>query len=1458
MRVRPFLLIILVILLANQSYALTYTVNTFEDTQNMCMFVDDTGPNTYDVIVDPSYNNGIFSLTATTEDTYSTIKTAEYFLGRSIQLPHCGVPGTGTPIYPEDDSFDLDHLVEYLKAEDVIFFNDGANWVCIQSQDNADNWGNCNCANFETDTLPPEEPFNVRLNDEYNPDEYLVCGINPTLTATICDIQSDIQGGEFFFDLAINQIPDYWSGYWMEPGEQFQGVPNGVDFYHCSNISAPVNMENLSDGTHYIKLRGKDILENWGKISQQSAISFIKDTTAPSTDKTLSPFEGTLFDCYGYEESESDVYNKSSEGLTDGCYYVKDRTTIFLIATDPDPQGTGEFAGNVIIHYKFWWKQNPEDPWQLDHEGQSHPDESMILTLIKDSYNLIEYWSEDLCGWEEEHHFELDIVVECMFDDDCDYLDKDDYCYGDLIKHDEGKCVDYECTTDTTTVTDCNNLDNDYCYGTEIKHDDYTCNNTNCVLNETTLVKDCDNQLYCNGQETCADAACVAGTPIDCSANDITVVAECFYSPDDIDYTWDDRTSFTSVCEEEVAGYYCTIGNETITHTCDYDTCGAECDATHGCTPNSCNETYSDYCDGKKLTEYDDDKIKDSTTVVGTCLNYCESECTCTDCTPDCSAPQTNTYCVKDVCGAECDITNACADTECDGEDGCVGLDYYDYDDIVNACLGDCSCEANACTAYTIYESDMRCVEESTVTRSFSDNTPDQCSELTVSLTVDVNDVDTHYAIDEQVPSGWIISDPGTGDTSELGHIKWIILMGPVDTIYTYNITVPCYALGTYIFDGIYMFESDTEEQTILGETDVDVQPIGCQNDDDCNDLDKDYCYGDLIKHDEGRCVDYECTTETITVEDCNELDNDYCDNTLIKNDDYTCEAASCVLDSTTTVKNCYDGLWCNGLETCKEIENNAQCVNGTPVDCSQFNLSQIETCDNDPDNNPLTWDYREGFTSECAEDTKGWHCTTDVGTVTSECSVGNCGADCDSSNPCADTDCDKLDGCVGNDYYDYDDVLNDCLCDCTCTNNQCEVPIEISYNDTKCVECNASEELRACINETHAKIEYKWNYDTCGEPYNETEEDPSCNCDYTKWEYDECVSDGYLRQTRTETTEFDYCENEQYQEIEDAVCNCDYSEWTDNECIEDGFMRQTRIETSNHNYCNESLTREIQNETCDCISTEISRECVENVTALVNYSWNYPYCGPDSEYVYDESCLICIPNWICTEYSECMSDNYQYCLDVSDINNCGQCYTGDYSEFIKECNYCSIHGPRIITNDEITVYEGDLVTLSIEMTDPDEDPLTYSISSPVGNDKKWQTQKGDKGEYDILITVSDGICTTTKTVKIIVKEKSRQSLIIKRTNYKEFIKPGKTQELFVTLENTGNENFEDLKITAFIDTLGIWKKTRQFDLKKGQETTKLIEFYIPYYASKGRHYIRIVVSNDNIRRVIYRDFDVI
>ncbi|RLJ03893.1 MAG: hypothetical protein DRP18_05455, partial [Candidatus Aenigmatarchaeota archaeon] len=367
--------------------------------------MDTIGPNTHDVVVDPAYNNGHFTTNATTEDTCTVIKTAKYYIGHS-SVGSCSelmAEKSGT-IYPADDgSFNLDKLKEDL-AGVYSFYRDGMNYICIQAQDNVGNWGNCACGYFETDTIPPDCPYDIYLDDELYPDEYLICGDNQWLNATVCDQESFIQGGEYFIDAEIPPVPEPWSGFWMNPLYNF----TRGDGYHCSVIGAEVDVSELEDGTHYIKLRGKDTAENWGKIINCRGISFIKDTTPPVTNKELIPSEGKKVDCYGTEPDDANVAEKGT--LTDGCYYVKQGTQIVLTAQDPDPQGTGEYAGNVIIHWKVWYKENPNDAWVLDKEGQSEPNEPVTISLDKDSYHLIEYWSEDACGWEEEHHYELDIV----------------------------------------------------------------------------------------------------------------------------------------------------------------------------------------------------------------------------------------------------------------------------------------------------------------------------------------------------------------------------------------------------------------------------------------------------------------------------------------------------------------------------------------------------------------------------------------------------------------------------------------------------------------------------------------------------------------------------------------------------------------------------------------------------------------------------------------------------------------------------------------------------------------------------------------------------------------------------------------------------------------------------------------------------------------------------------------
>ncbi len=493
---------------------------------------------------------------------------------------------------------------------------------------------------------------------------------------------------------------------------------------------------------------------------------------------------------------------------------------------------------------------------------------------------------------------------ECTQDSDCDHLDED-FCSGDLLKQTEGVCVNYECEAETSTIENCNDYDNSECSGDNIITEDYTCLMAECTLfgSSTTY---CDDDLFCNGDETCEAAQCVDGTSVDCSANDIEGVADCDY--DSNPYTWEYREEFISECNEDLDE--CTTGDDSISSECSIFNCGADCESCGDCSDNSCEETYYDYCEQDGiLIEYDGDHILDSTVVSSTCQNSC-SDCECSDCYPDCSAPVEYEYCDIE-CGAECDFENDCEETECDYLDGCVGPDYYDYDDVFNSCdLNSCGCEQNSCSSPTIYENDPRCTQ--------------------------------------------------------------------------------------------------------------------CQTDDDCDHLDEDLCENDMVVRKDGICLDYECTTISDEVEDCNDYDNQYCSGSQLIYEDYSCMDAECKVTGAGGF-DCNDEFYCNGEETCE----NAQCISGPEIECSSNNKEGIATCDNDPDNNPYTWDYREEFISECDE-------LTDSCTSSSSCEISHtcdsdlCDAECET-----DSDCGLQGSCNGCEC-EYDYYCGDGL---VISPEQCEYP---------------------------------------------------------------------------------------------------------------------------------------------------------------------------------------------------------------------------------------------------------------------------------------------------------------------------------------------------------------------------------------------------------------------------------
>jgi uncharacterized protein YegL len=153
-----------------------------------------------------------------------------------------------------------------------------------------------------------------------------------------------------------------------------------------------------------------------------------------------------------------------------------------------------------------------------------------------------------------------------------------------------------------------------------------------------------------------------------------------------LDY-WCDLTT----CNETNPDEGCSYGKTLYNTGCELD-CGAECEIDADCTDAECNVTYNDSCSGHKLTEYDSDKLLDSTTVYNFTENTCLGSCLCETNTVTCDPPETSSYCVEGVCGAQCDessdfvVDGLTCYYSCDPTDTCS---YQSSANMENYCSGD-------------------------------------------------------------------------------------------------------------------------------------------------------------------------------------------------------------------------------------------------------------------------------------------------------------------------------------------------------------------------------------------------------------------------------------------------------------------------------------------------------------------------------------------------------------------------------------------------------------------------------------------------------------------------------------------------------------------------------------------------------------------------------------------------
>lgn len=92
---------------------------------------------------------------------------------------------------------------------------------------------------------------------------------------------------------------------------------------------------------------------------------------------------------------------------------------------------------------------------------------------------------------------------------------------------------------------------------------------------------------------------------------------------------------------------------------------------------------------------------------------------------------------------------------------------------------------------------------------------------------------------------------------------------------------------------------------------------------------------------------------------------------------------------------------------------------------------------------------------------------------------------------------------------------------------------------------CAQTETARNCFTSNQAHVDYSLSGQSyCTGGFTTTVNDPSCACQYSGWTNSGCASDGKMGQSRTQTTNFNYC-TDLSQQIDDATC-AQCTAWSD------------------------------------------------------------------------------------------------------------------------------------------------------------------------------------------------------------------------------------------------------------------------------------------------------------------------
>jgi uncharacterized protein YbcI len=85
---------------------------------------------------------------------------------------------------------------------------------------------------------------------------------------------------------------------------------------------------------------------------------------------------------------------------------------------------------------------------------------------------------------------------------------------------------------------------------------------------------------------------------------------------------------------------------------------------------------------------------------------------------------------------------------------------------------------------------------------------------------------------------------------------------------------------------------------------------------------------------------------------------------------------------------------------------------------------------------------------------------------------------------------------------------------------------------------------------------------------------------------------------------------------------------------------------------------------------------------------------------------------------------------------------------------------PILQSLNDISVKEGEKVTITAIAADPDKDNVVITYSIPLDSKGEWQTKAGDAGKYRVTVTASDGTLKSEKSFFIIVESLNKAPVI--------------------------------------------------------------------------------------------------